>query len=1102
MTIEDFIKKWQGRAGGAEHANFQPFIIDFCAALGLPKPEPAEGGILSDYRFEAPASPDAAYSSKKSGRIDLYKRRCFILEAKQPPLADLTRAALTPEAPAAITVKTLFGEETIAAATARPKAPVRRYDTLMEAALAQAKGYALALPADHGWPPFLIICDVGRAFELYFDWAGNGKGYGFFPDQQRYRIELEALRLPDNQALLRGIWTDPRSVDPRLRAADVTRDIARRLAAVSKYLEKDATEKLTGRALAASRPLADHEHSLGIERTSMFLMRLLFCMFAEDVALLPPGKFEEFLGRARTATQRFWRDGLQDLWTNMGTAALPERYWANGDTFVRYFNGNLFADLDIYDLPPEQKGELYAAAKADWTKVEPAIFGTLLEQALTPAQRAQLGAHYTPRPYVERLVEATFMADLRTEWEALRNAPLPLREREGPAPEGHGRVRGPAPAEPTPTPDPAAIHAFHHKLAGLKILDPACGTGNFLCVAMELLLRLETEVIVLLDQLGQPAPPRIGPNQFLGLELNPRAAVIAELVLWIGWLRFRLANDPASITEPILPTLTNINFGRHGGYDALLAASDVDRVDLINPRAAEWPQADYIIGNPPFIGGKDLRSKLGLGITAAIWAAAPSIPRSADLVMHWWDRAATELRRPGTRLHRFGFVTTNSITQTFSRRVIEAHLCPSPATREREGPTPEGRGRVRATAPAAPQPLSLIFAIPDHPRTRASDKAAAVRIAMTVAEAGTHPGALHTVTSEAGLDSDEPHIQTSSITGPINADLTTGTDVTKAVPLKANDRLCSPGVKLHGDGFIVSPAEAAALGLGQREGLEAHIRPYRNGRDLLQNPRGVMVIDLFGLSEAQVRQRFPEVYQHLLVTVKPDRDANNRATYRTNWWIFGEPRREMRPALAGLSRYIATVETAKYRIFHFLSAEVLADNKIICVASDDAVVWGVLSSRIHEQWSLIAGGWLGFGNDPVYVKSKVFDPFPFPDATPAQRSTIAAIAEELDLTRRAGLAESPGLTMTGLYNLVEATRAGTLRAAQGAEASRARARIVAKLHPDLDAAVANAYGWPADRTPAQITVNRVALNAARAAEEATGQIRWLRPDYQAPISTN
>ncbi len=325
------------------------------------------------------------------------------------------------------------------------------------------------------------------------------------------------------------------------------------------------------------------------------------------------------------------------------------------------------------------------------------------------------------------------------------------------------------------------------------------------------------------------------------------------------------------------------------------------------------------------------------------------------------------------------------------------------------------------------------------------------------------------------------------------------------MPLKANAGLCGRGVQLIGAGFIVTPDRARALGLGTRAGLEAHIRPYRNGRDLLQRPRGAMVIDLFGLSETEVMDRYPEVYQHVLRNVRDSVDekgrpngraVNNRQSYKDYWWIFGEPRRDLRPALASLPRYIGTTETSKHRVFQFLDAEVLADNMVVVLASPDPVHLAVLSSRIHADWVLERGGWLGFGNDNRYSKSLVFDPFPFPDPAPPVRTRLAELGERLDGVRRAALAEDAGLTMTGLYNLVAEARGGAVPPAREAVLVKARARIVAKLHDDIDAAVADAYGWPRDLTPGEIVTRLVALNAVRAGEEAAGTVRWLRPEYQ------
>jgi hypothetical protein len=651
-----------------------------------------------------------------------------------------------------------------------------------------------------------------------------GPCHAQFPDRQGFRIFLEDLRNPEIRERLRRIWTDPHSLDPARRSARVTRQIAERLAAVSKALE------------TAKYPA---------ETVAMFLMRCLFTMFAEDVELLPKKSFRDVLAKCETDPAKFG-PMVEQLWTAMDKGEFAFAIEAK----VKRFNGEFFRDRLVLPLGKEEIGELRHAASADWRDVEPAIFGTLLEQALDASERKRLGAHYTPRAYVERLVVATIIEPLREDWTQV----LSTAERQ----KAEGRAKDAA----------ATVRAFHDRLCATRILDPACGTGNFLYVSLELLKRLEGEVLeALVDLGGQEAlggleGHAVDPHQFLGLEINPRAAAIAELVLWIGYLQWQIRTRGGMPSEPILRAFKNISV-----KDAVLEAEvslardeagrplsrigpDGTPVEVYvyrNPRRPDWPEAEFIVGNPPFIGGKDLRARLGDEKAKALWAAHPQMNESADFVMYWWDRAAELLTRKGTVLRRFGLVTTNSISQVFQRRVLERHL-------------------------KAKKPVSLVMAIPDHPWTKATSDAAAVRIAMTVAEAGAREGILREVVREAALDTDTPVVDFDERRGAINSDLTVGTDVTTAIPLTANEGLCSPGVKLHGAGFIVTPEQAEQLGLGKRPGLERHIRPYRNGRDLTSRPRGVMVIDLFGLEAADVRRKFPEVYQHLLTTVKPERD--------------------------------------------------------------------------------------------------------------------------------------------------------------------------------------------------------------------------------------
>ncbi|MGH6869056.1 MAG: DNA methyltransferase, partial [Methylocella sp.] len=481
---------------------------------------------------------------------------------------------------------------------------------------------------------------------------GQGKNYAQFPDRQGFRIYLEELRRKGIRERLRLIWLDPQKLDPAKIAARATREIAERLARVSKHLEDKKYDP---------------------ETVALFLMRCLFTMFAEDVELLPKDSFREILKRCKDNPSLFPRL-VGQLWEAMDKGGFA--YAIERD--VRQFNGYLFKTRTVLPLPREEIGELYEAAAKDWKLVEPAIFGTLLEQALNPAERRKLGAHYTPRAYVERLVVATILEPLRAEWANVQATAEGKR------------------AEGDPKGAAAIVRNFHAKLCEIRILDPACGTGNFLYVSLELMKRLEGEVLEALASLAGQARfagyelKTIDPHQFLGLEVNPRAAAITELVLWIGYLQWHFRTRGGMPPEPILRDFKTIEV-----RDAVLAWSAKDlardergkavvrtdseghKIEVYrykNPKRPEWPEADYIVGNPPFIGGKDIRARMGEDYAKALWAAHPHMNESADYVMHWWDFCAELLTRKGTRLKRFGLVTTNSLSQVFQRRVMDRHL--------------------------------------------------------------------------------------------------------------------------------------------------------------------------------------------------------------------------------------------------------------------------------------------------------------------------------------------------------------------------------------------------------------------------------------------
>ena len=1104
--LQAFLRRWTDGDGGQERANYALFLSELSDILQVPRPEQASSDVSTNaYTFERAVTFREPDGSTSTGRIDLYKRGCFVLEAKQSRRPGGAKAV--PEQ-----FSLLPAPEPAPKARGKREA-ARGWDVLMMGARQQAEDYARALPVSEGWPPFLIVCDIGHCFEIYADFSGQGKNYAQFPDRQGFRIYLEDLANETIRERLRLIWLDPHKLDPAKISARVTREIAARLAKISKHLE-EATD-------AQGRRLHDPE------AVALFLMRCLFTMFAEDVELLPKDSFRDLLARCIAKPEMFQRQVTQ-LWEAMDEGGFSFALERN----VKKFNGYLFKNRTAFALPREEIGELYEAARANWRLVEPAIFGTLLEQALNPAERRKLGAHYTPRAYVERLVIATVMEPLKAQWANVQAAAETRRN--------EGDVKGAR----------ALIAAFQDQLCETKILDPACGTGNFLYVALELMKRLEGEVLeamASLEDQGAIALKTIDPHQFLGLEVNPRAAAIAELVIWIGFLQWHFRTRGAPPDEPILKDFKAVKVAdavlawsarelARGENGRPLERTDAEglRVEVYaykNPKRPEWPMADYIVGNPPFIGGKDLRNRLGEGYAQALWAAHPHMNESADFVMYWWDRAAELLTLKGTALKRFGFVTTNSLTQVFQRRVIERYLDKSaPSLREAlatKQPSVDGEGAplqastgllrsarndgVKIGGAKGKPSISLLMAIADHPWTKATKDAAAVRIAMTVAALGQHEGRLLEVTREAALDTDEPIVELRETIGRINSDLTVGADVSTAQPLEANSGVCARGMVLHGAGFIVTRAEAIHLGLGRRKGLENHIRDYRNGRDLVGSPRDVMVIDLFGLEAEDVRRKFPEVYQHVKLEVKEKviikngeeervgRDWNNREYRRLNWWLFGENVPELRKSLANLPRYIATVETAKHRIFQFLDASILPDNKLVAIGLDDAYALGVLSSRLHLTWALRSGGWLGMGNDPVYVKSLCFDPFPFPAPSDALKSQIRAAAEELDGLRKQCQVAHPGLTLTQIYNVLEKLRAGqALNEADEAIKTHGLVLIVKELHDKIDALVAQAYGWSTTLADEDILARLVQLNAARALEEQRGLIRWLRPDYQRP----
>ena len=607
--IETFIARWTASSGN-ERANFQSFANELCRLIGVREPAPAkEDGGLNDYTFERKVEFSHLDSTKSTGRIDLYKKHCFIMEAKQSREKGRPKALNLP------------GQLDLIEPDYQPRgqrSANRAWDQLMISARRQAEDYARALPQSHGWPPFVLVCDVGHCIEVYADFSGQGKNYAQFPDRQDFRIYMQDLRDEKVRRRLRMIWESPTDLDPARHSAKVTRDIASRLAQVSKALEKRGEHKP--------------------EAVALFLMRCLFTMFAEDVELLPKKSFQQLLEKCTRDPGKFV-PMVEQLWQAMDTGAFAYAI----ERKVMRFNGKLFKGAFAIPLGKEEIGELLAAAKADWREVEPAIFGTLLEQALDEKERARLGAHYTPRAYVERLVVVTVIEPLRQEWAQVQATAERLKEEKEPK----EAIR--------------VVHGFHKRLCATRVLDPACGTGNFLYVALELMKRLEGEVLEALADLGgQEAlaldKESVDPHQFLGLELNPRAAAIAELVIWLGYLQWHFRTKASAPSEPVLRDFQNIKV-----MDAVLTWDGwpVPKVEetgrQARSRLSQRAKAGLARGRitssaiHPSSAAKDFRDQFGRHDAEALWSVHSHINESADYVMYWWDRAADIVARRGER---------------------------------------------------------------------------------------------------------------------------------------------------------------------------------------------------------------------------------------------------------------------------------------------------------------------------------------------------------------------------------------------------------------------------------------------------------------------
>jgi hypothetical protein len=981
----------------AERANFQSYLIELCSALGVEPPRPAG----SKYEFEYAIDVVSREGKESTNFIDLYKANHFALEAKD--------------------------EE-----------PGRSTDILLTKAFGQVRQYVGYVP--HERPPYLMVLDVGKTLIIWDRWNGDYGGYS-----AGRRIDLTRLdENPETAEVLVKIWTNPSSLDPRSRATKVTRELAEKLAGLATALEGDGFSQ---------------------ERVARFLMRCVFTMFAEHVELLLKHPFRSILDDVAVGDPKQFVPLAEELWRAMDV----------GDPFMLRkllrFNGHFFEDSEALPLNRDALAFLLEAAKADWAHVEPSIFGTLLTRALDPQERHKLGAEFTPREYVEKVVRPTVEEPIRARWTAVQAEVLQLQvaNKKGWKSRAEKRLR-----------------SFHDELRKLQFLDPACGSGNFLYVTMHLVKRIELEVIRAIEDITGKHEMRfseVGPRQFHGIEVKSWAREIAELVLWIGFHQFWKEHHNVQPPEPILQNTGTLEY-----RDAVLAWDSIrrdpsrdrpdpsprirDRVtgrlvpdreavlkyqEYVHPTQAKWPRADYIIGNPPYLGKQQKRKMLGDGYVDALQAAYPEVPPAADFVMCWWYRAAELVARG--RVIRAGLITTNSIRQRQNRSLIEA---------------------------AQSDGARVIWAVADHPWVDGAD-GAAVRVAMTVVARDESD----VVTVSMGEDGREVVRRGKEM----NSDLTVGADVVSAgkEPLLSNKGLATVGVKLYGDGFILDSAEAQPF-LRDSANREV-LREFFNGRDLTTRPRGAYLID-FGTRSERQAAGYAALFDIVRSRVKPDRDANPNEDIRDRWWQLGHNRAGLREALVGLSRYIVTPETAKHRFFQFLPASATPEGSLFCFGLDDSAFLAILSSSAHTTWANRAAGAMGKGNDPRYNKS-CFDAFPFPELTETAQARLRTLGDELDSLRKKGMATDDVVTMTRIYNVVEKLRSNeSLDPEEQRVFSLAACGSIKDLHDEIDAIVRDAYEWSHNIESEEMLFALIELHDKRRMEEEAAEVRWLRPEYQ------
>jgi type II restriction/modification system DNA methylase subunit YeeA len=833
-------------------------------------------------------------------------------------------------------------------------------------------------------PPLLVTCDLDR-FEVHTNFTNTAT--------QIYKFELADLLITEPLPncpipaidVLRMLFTNPSKLRPGLTPEQVTEKAAAKFSQLAKSLR---------------------DRNVDPEQGAHFLMRILFCLFSEDIGLLPEKLFSRLVNNSRTKPAEFDKR-LKQLF-----AAMSMTGGSFGADDIPYFNGGLFSDDQTYPMTASDLDILAEAATLDWAHVEPAIFGTLFERSLDPSKRSQLGAHYTSKEDILHIVEPVLMTPLRTEWEAVKTTSDSIVEK---LTVSSGAVRTKYKAKLR-----ELLLGFADKVSKMRILDPACGSGNFLYVALKSLLDLEKQISMYAANNGLSGLlPRTDPSRLYGIEANVYAHELASVVVWIGYIQWQYDNGFNFGAQPILRPLQNIRRG-----DAVMDESATPPVD------PAWPDADVIIGNPPFLGDKKMRGDLGDKYTEALRNTYKGrIPGASDLVCYWFEKAREMVAE--NRASRVGLLATQGIRGGRNRTVLD---------------------RIKQTG-------DIFWAESDRDWIL---EGANVHVSMIGFDNG----------SESARQLNGNHVAR------INSDLTSfAADLTTARPLAENKNLAFIGSQKGGRFNLSSKIAAEMLAkIGNPNGRPNSdvIRPWANAKDITQQLRGMMIID-FGIDMVEgVAAQYEAPFEYLKTTVREKRLKNiDRDSGNESWWLHQRPRPEMRSALIGKVRYIATPRHSKHRVFTWLKPDMLADSALVVIARDDDYMFGVLHSRVHELWARRRGTQVrevesGFR----YTPKSTFEPFPFPwspGAEPPEDPRVAAIsacAANLNKMRLnwlepsgATTAELAQRTLTALYNQWPSW--------------------LSDLHIALDQAVLEAYGWPVAIPDDEILERLLEINHSR-----------------------